>query len=106
MRIDFITIFPGLVSSNLEYGLLMQARQKGLLDFHVGNLRDFANDRHRTVDDVPYGGGAGMVFKPEPVFAAVESVRTPGCRVILPCPQGRQFTMHAAQDLAAGSHLV
>lgn len=106
MRVDFLTIFPGLISGALEYGLLMQARQKGLLEFNVVNLRDFAKDRHRSVDDVPYGGGPGMVFKPEPVFEAVEAIRTADCRVILPGPQGRRFTRQSAQVLASRSHLI
>lgn len=106
MRIDFLTIFPGLISGALDYGLLMQARQKGLLEMNVVNLRDFAKDRHRTVDDVAYGGGPGMVFKPEPVFEAMDSLRTGGCRVILPGPQGRRFDRQAAQDLAGVPHLI
>lgn len=106
MRIDFLTIFPGLVSGALEFGLLMQARERGLLELNVVNLRDYAKDRHRSVDDVPYGGGPGMVFKPEPVFDAVEALRTPAGRVILPGPQGRRFTRQAAQDLARVPHLI
>ena len=84
----------------------MQARQKGLLEFNVVNLRDFAKDRHRSVDDVPYGGGPGMVFKPEPVFDAVEALRTSDCRVILPGPEGRRFTRQSAQSLAGRAHLI
>src|SRR5262245_49830195 len=107
MRIDFVTIFPGLVSAALEFGLLMQARQKKILETNVVNLRDYAKDRHRTVDDVPYGGGPGMVFKPEPVFEAVDALRTENCRVILPSPQGQQFTNRSARDLAGNcEHLV
>lgn len=106
MRIDFLTIFPGLISGALEFGLLMQARQKGLVETNVVDLRDFAKDRHRSVDDVPYGGGPGMVFKPEPVFDAIEALRTPGCRVVLPGPQGRRFTRQAAQDLAEHQQII
>jgi len=84
----------------------MQARQKKVLEINVVNLRDYAKDRHRTVDDVPYGGGPGMVFKPEPVFEAMDALRSPATRVILPSPQGRRFTQDVAKELAANSHLV
>jgi tRNA (guanine37-N1)-methyltransferase len=106
MRIDFLTIFPGLISGVLQHSLLNQAGQKGLLEFHVHDLRDYTHDRHRTVDDEPYGGGPGMVFKPEPVFEAVEAIRQVGARIILPGPQGEPFSAHIAEELAGNSQLI
>jgi tRNA (guanine37-N1)-methyltransferase len=106
MRVDFITIFPGLVSGVLEYGLLEQAKKKGVLEFHVHDLRDHTDDRHRSVDDVPYGGGPGMVFKPEPVFRAIEQIRTGAAIVILPEPQGEVFTQKIAEHLASAAQLI
>ncbi len=106
MRIDFLTIFPGLISGVLQHSLLNQAGQKGLLEFHVHDLRDYTHDRHRTVDDEPYGGGPGMVFKPEPIFEAVEAIRQVGARIILPSPQGESFSAHIAEELAGNSQLI
>ena len=106
MRIDFLTIFPGLISGVLQHSLLNQAGQKGLLEFHVHDLRDYTHDRHRTVDDEPYGGGPGMVFKPEPMFEAVEAIRQVGARIILPSPQGEPFSARIAEELAGNSQLI
>ncbi len=106
MRIDFLTIFPGLFSGLLDHGLLQQAGQKGILEFQVHDLRNYAHDRHRSVDDVPYGGGPGMVFKPEPVFEAVETIRGSGGLVILPSPQGIKFTQRIAEELAHAVQLI
>jgi len=106
MRIDFLTIFPGLISGVLQHSLLNQAGKKGLLEFQVHDLRDYTHDRHRTVDDEPYGGGPGMVFKPEPVFEAVEAIRQVGARIILPSPQGESFSVQIAEELAGNSQLI
>jgi tRNA (guanine37-N1)-methyltransferase len=106
MRIDFLTIFPGLITGVLQHSLLNQAGQKGLLEFQVHDLRDYTHDRHRTVDDEPYGGGPGMVFKPEPVFEAVEAIRQVGARIILPSPQGEPFSAAIAEQLAGNSQLI
>ena len=106
MRLDFLTIFPGFISSVLEYGLIRHAREKGLLEYRVHDLRDFTHDRHRSVDDVPYGGGPGMVFKPEPIFEAIDSLRTAEATVILPSPQGERFNFRIAQELSKASHLI
>jgi tRNA (guanine37-N1)-methyltransferase len=106
MRIDFLTIFPGLISGVLQHSLLNQAGKKGLLEFQVHDLRDYTHDRHRTVDDEPYGGGPGMVFKPEPVFEAVEAIRQDGARIILPSPQGEPFSAQIAEQLAGNSQLI
>src|SRR3989304_9865254 len=106
MRVDFLTIFPGIFSGVLEHGLIYQGRQKGLLEFHVHDLRQFTHDRHRSVDDVPYGGGPGMVFKPEPIFEALDEIRSPEATVVLPSPQGERFTQQIAEELARVSHLI
>jgi tRNA (guanine37-N1)-methyltransferase len=106
MRIDFLTIFPGLISGVLQHSLLNQAGKKGLLEFQVHDLRDYTHDRHRTVDDEPYGGGPGMVFKPEPVFEAVEAIRQDGATIILPSPQGEPFSAQIAEQLAGNSQLI
>jgi len=110
MTFDVITIFPGFFSSLLEYGVLKRARAAGQASIRLHDLRDFTNDRHRTVDDRPFGGGPGMVFKPEPVFKAVAAVEaeSPGrpSPVILLSPQGRLFTQGLAKELARQDHLT
>lgn len=106
MRIEVLTIFPGLFSGALDYGLIHQAKKKGILDLSIRDLRDFTHDRHRTVDDMPYGGGPGMVFKPEPIFEALEQIRQPGATVVLPDPQGEVFQQEIAKELARSEMLV
>ncbi len=111
MRIDVITVFPRLVAGPLDESMIKQARKRTGLDIRVWDLRDFTTDRHRTVDDTPYGGGAGMVLKPEPLWQALEHIfqetgdRT-GARVIFPTPQGRRFSQAMAEELAECPHLV
>ena len=106
MRIEVLTIFPGLFSGALDYGLIHQAKKKGILDLGIRDLRDFTHDRHRSVDDMPYGGGPGMVFKPEPIFEALEKVKQPGATVVLPDPQGEVFQQEIAKELARAEMLV
>ena len=106
LTIDVITIFPGMLSGFLEESMLKRAAQGGRVVFRTVDLRGFTRDTHRTTDDRPYGGGPGMVMKPEPLFEAVESVRTDGSRVILMTPQGRRFEQCVARELARESHLV
>jgi tRNA (guanine37-N1)-methyltransferase len=103
MKFDIITIFPGLFVPYLNEGMLKRARQKGLIDFGVHDLRDFTADKHRSVDDYPYGGGAGMVMKPEPFFSAVEKISPdPSARrVIMLSPGGISFSQDKAAELAA-----
>ncbi len=105
-RIDVLTLFPALVRPFLEGSLLGQALRAGTLEIAVTDLRDFATDAHRTLDDAPYGGGDGMVLKCEPVVAAIESVRRPGGRVFLLSPRGRRFDQELARELAGESQLV
>lgn len=106
VRIDVITIFPGMLRGFLEESMLKRAVASGLVQFGAVNLRDFTHDAHRTTDDRPFGGGPGMVMKPEPIFEAVESVRSPGARVILTTPQGRKFDHACAEELAGAGHLI
>jgi tRNA (guanine37-N1)-methyltransferase len=106
VRIDVVTIFPEMLDGFLRASMMKRAIRKGALDLRTINLRDFATDKHKTTDDRPFGGGPGMVMKPEPIFAAVESVRTPDSRVILMCPQGRVFRQSVARELAAAPHLI
>ena len=121
MRIDIVTIFPEFFGV-LDISLLGRARQQNLLDVRVHDLRDFTHDRHRTVDDTPYGGGAGMVMKPEPwgealdsILAADAGVATPGIPepedaprtvMVVPSPAGKPFTQAAARELALVDRLV
>jgi tRNA (guanine37-N1)-methyltransferase len=106
MRIDIVTLFPGLVEPALGESMIGRARTRGLVDIRVVNLRDYAEGRHRVTDDSPFGGGGGMVLKPEPLFAAVEALRTPTARVILTDPRGRRLTQEMARELAGARHLI
>jgi len=109
MRIDIVTIFPEMVEAALAPGVIGRARQAGVLDIAVHNLRDFTTDRHRVVDDVPFGGGPGMVLKPEPLFVAVETLaarRGQPEAVLLMSPAGRLLTQADARRFASMRHLV
>ncbi|MEO5536001.1 MAG: tRNA (guanosine(37)-N1)-methyltransferase TrmD [Pseudolysinimonas sp.] len=105
MRIDVVTIFPEFFSV-LDVSLLGRARQTGALDIRVHDLRDFTHDRHRTVDDTPAGGGAGMVMRPEPWGEALDSLLTDGSTVIFTTPAGTLFTQKTARDLSIREHLI
>jgi len=108
MRIDVITIFPPLLAGAFEHSIIKRARDRGIVELHVHDLRDFTDDRHRTVDDYPYGGGAGMVMKPEPWFRAVETLRSqdnPGQAVLL-TPQGQRLDQALARRLAREDRLI
>ena len=106
MRIDIITIFPELCLAPLRESIIGRAQETGRVNLRAHDLRDWTHDRHRQVDDLPYGGGPGMVMKPEPFFEAVEALRTPEARVILLTPQGRRFDQAEARRLSAESHLI
>lgn len=106
LRIDVITIFPNVLTCFLGESILKRAKESGALSCRTINLRYFTDDTHRTTDDRPYGGGPGMIMKPEPIFKAVESVRDDRARVILMTPQGRPFTQRYAEELSRESHLV
>ena len=105
-RIDIVTLFPGMVEPVLDTSMLGRARRRGVVDLRVINLRDHADGRHRITDDYQFGGGGGMVLKPEPLFAAVEALRTPEARVILMDPRGRTLTQAVARELAQVAHLI
>jgi len=106
MRIDIVTLFPGMVEPVVSESILGRARARGLVDIRVVNLRDYAEGKHRVTDDYQFGGGGGMVLKPEPLFAAVEALRTPAARVVLTDPRGRRFTQAVAAELARESHMI
>ena len=108
MLFDVLTIFPALFVSPLEEGILRKARQEGKIQVRLTDIRDFADDRHATTDDRPFGGGEGMVMKPEPLAAALEKVRAGGNsgRVILLTPQGRRYSQAVARELADETSLI
>ncbi len=109
MTVDIVTIFPAMIEQPLAAGILGRAIERGTLDVKVHDLRDFTTDRHRVVDDVPYGGGPGMVLKPDPIFRALDAIaaeRGAPLTVIMTSPQGRPFTQAAAVRLSGLAHLV
>ena len=106
MRIDLLTLFPAMLDGLLGESIIGKARERGHIDLRIHNLRDWSTDKHKTADDRPFGGGAGMVLKPEPVFAAVEQLRAPGSRVIYLSPDGTKLSPAIGQRLAGESHLI
>jgi len=112
VKIDVVTIFPRMVEGPLQEGIVARAIAKGLVDVRVHDLRDFTTDRHRVVDDVPFGGGPGMVLKPEPLFAAVETIvaqrgaGTARRAIVLTSPDGERLTHGVAERLSALDHVV
>lgn len=106
MRVDAVTLFPGMIDSPLSESIVGRARHEGFLELGFSNPRDFTEDRHRTVDDKPYGGGTGMVMMAEPVYRALKKVRKKGSFVVLLTPKGRRFDQRLAQKLAKKKHLV
>jgi tRNA (guanine37-N1)-methyltransferase len=106
MKFDIVTIFPGMVQPMLREGIVARALERGLIDVAVFDLRDFTTDRHRVVDDTPFGGGPGMVLKPEPVFAAVEALGPGARRTLLLSPAGRRLDQALVRELAAEPWLV
>ncbi|MEA3328040.1 MAG: tRNA (guanosine(37)-N1)-methyltransferase TrmD [Chloroflexota bacterium] len=108
MRFDIFSLFPEVFSPYLSASILKRAQDSGLLEIHSHNIRDWATNKHHTTDDTTYGGGGGMVMKPEPIFAAAESIlgSPPQCPVILLSPQGRTFTQQTAFELVKIPHLA
>ncbi len=106
MKVDVLTLFPAMFAGPLDESIIRRAREGGQLELAVHDLRDWTHDRHRTVDDEPYGGGPGMLLKSEPVFEAVEELADEETRVILMTPQGRPFKQALARDLAASARLL
>lgn len=108
MRIDILTLFPNMFTGVFNESILKKAQEKKAVSLNVINFRDFADNKHKTVDDYPYGGGAGMVLKPQPIFDAVAHVTKDSerPRIILLCPQGERYTQKKAEELAKEDHLV
>lgn len=118
MKVDILTVFPEVIEAGSGYSIVKRAQEKGALELLVHNLRDFAHDKHRSTDDEPFGPGAGMVMKPEPLFEAVEAIGEgkfgaglqttphPNCKVLLMTPQGEPFSQNMARELAAEDHLI
>ncbi len=106
MRIDFVTLFPGMFPSVMDESIMARAQEKGLVSWGCVNPRDFAEDKHRKVDDRPFGGGPGMLMMAEPMSKAIDSVRKKGSKVIFLSPQGARFDDKKASSLAKEKHLV
>ncbi|MCL4177332.1 MAG: tRNA (guanosine(37)-N1)-methyltransferase TrmD [Verrucomicrobia bacterium] len=106
MKIDVLTLFPGMFAGPLDESIVQRARETGRLTLAVHNLRDYTHDRHRTVDDKPFGGGPGMLLKPEPVFEAVEHLAGERTRTVLLAPTGRRLSQAMVQELAKEEHIL
>jgi tRNA (guanine37-N1)-methyltransferase len=106
MQINIITLFPEICRAPLSESMMKRAQENGLLDLRIHNLRDWTSDKHHVVDDAPFGGGQGMVMKPEPIFAAVESLKTNKSVIVLMTPQGKRFNQKLADELSRQHHLI
>jgi tRNA (guanine37-N1)-methyltransferase len=108
MKIDVLSLFPSMFTGVLGESILKKAQEKTAVEFNVVNFRDYADNKHKTVDDYPYGGGAGMVLKPQPIFDAVADLKEQSsqAKVILLCPQGERYTQKKAEELAQEDHLI
>ncbi|CAM4224605.1 tRNA (guanosine(37)-N1)-methyltransferase TrmD [Lacicoccus alkaliphilus] len=106
MNIHYLTLFPEMYEGVLNASILKRAKDKGIVNYNLINFRDYSNDKHNKVDDYPYGGGAGMVLKPGPVFDAMDALEVDNPRVILLCPQGAPFNQKMAEDLSTEADIV
>src|SRR6476646_11688257 len=110
MRIDIITLFPDICRAPLNESMMKRAQENGALDLHIHNLRDWTTDKHHVVDEAPFGGAQGMVMKPEPIFAAVEDLKSQIAnrkpQILLMSPAGRRLDQQMAQQLSQESHLI
>src|SRR6266446_2733876 len=106
MKIDILTLFPEICRAPLSESMMKRAQESKIVDLRIHNLRDWTKDKHHIVDDAPFGGGQGMVMKPEPIFVAVEDLRSQESKVILMSPAGRRFDQQMATDLSKESHLI
>src|SRR6266849_6557847 len=106
MKIDILTLFPEICRSPLSESILKRAQENKIVDLRIHNLRDWTSDKHHIVDDAPFGGGQGMVMKPEPIFAAVESLRNEKSTVVLMTPQGKRFSQLLANEFSKREHLI
>jgi tRNA (guanine37-N1)-methyltransferase len=106
MQIDVLTLFPEMFSGPLDESIIRRARERQLLDLRVTDLRDYTHDRHRTVDDKPFGGGPGMLLKPEPIFEAVEDLTNEQTHIVLLSPSGERFDQQTARELSERKHIL
>ena len=106
MKVDVLTLFPAMFAGPLDVSIISRARESGRLELAIHDLRDWTHDRHRTVDDEPYGGGPGMVLKPEPIFEAIEALTNDTTQVVMLTPQGEPFGQPKARALSAYEHLL
>ena len=108
MRIDILTLFPEVCRAPLSESMMKRAQESGALDLRIHNLREWTTDKHHVVDDAPFGGGQGMVMKPEPIFAAVEElkIQNPKSKIVLMSPTGRRFNQELAKEFSRESHLI
>jgi tRNA (guanine37-N1)-methyltransferase len=112
MKIDILTLFPEICRAPLSESMMKRAQENGIVDLRIHNLRDWTTDKHHIVDDAPFGGGQGMVMKPEPIFKAVEALKTnpesqtPNPKVVLMSPAGRRLDQRSASELSKESHLI
>jgi tRNA (guanine37-N1)-methyltransferase len=106
MKIDIVTLFPEICRAPLDESIMKRAQKNGIVDLYIHNLRDWTKDKHHVADDAPFGGGQGMVMKPEPIFAAVEELRNQTSKVVLMSPAGRRFDQQMAAHLSGELHLI
>jgi tRNA (guanine37-N1)-methyltransferase len=106
MKVDILTLFPEICLAPLSESIMKRAQESGIIDLRIHNLRDWTTDKHHIVDDAPFGGGQGMVMKPEPIFAAVEDLRNQSSKVVLMSPAGHRFDQQTATQLSRESHLI
>ena len=106
MKIEIVTLFPEICRAPLSESIMKRAQENGILELKIHNLRDWTTDKHHVVDDAPFGGGQGMVMKPEPIFAAVEDLRNQTSKVVMMSPGGRRLEQPLASELAQESHLI
>ncbi len=106
MKISILTIFPEMIQPMVECSILGRAVKKGILEIEIVNIRDFSDSKHKNTDDYPFGGGVGMLMMPQPIFSALESVKTNGCVSIYMSPQGQTLTPEIAKELSTTEHLV
>jgi tRNA (guanine37-N1)-methyltransferase len=106
VKIDILTLFPDICRAPLNESIMKRAQENGIVDLRIHNLRDWTTDKHHIVDDTPFGGGQGMIMKPDPIFAAVESLRNQESRVVLMSPAGHRFNQQTARQFSQESHLI
>ena len=106
LKIDLLTLFPEMVEGYFAQSMIGRAVENGILDIGVHNIRDWSHDKHHRTDDAPFGGGAGMLMKPEPLCESIEAVSTPGCTVVYLCPDGELLTQKMSSELAKVGHMV